>query len=107
MLSGLIMYWIISGFRLSFMGSGYGLVLTIGSIAGIIAWIYAVVVIRGIFNQMQTIGQQIQAQGGPPGPEQASQMQALVARLGQVGQVATVFLVIALLGMSIAQYTPF
>jgi uncharacterized membrane protein len=107
MLSGLIMYWILSGFRLSFMRSGYGIVLTIGSIAGVIAWIYAVVVIRGIFKRMQTIGQEIQAQGSPPTPEQATQMQALVARLGKVGQVALVFLVIALLGMSIARYTPF
>jgi uncharacterized membrane protein len=107
MLSGLIMYWILSGFRLSFIRSGYGIVLTIGSIAGVIAWIYAVVVIRGIFKRMQTIGQEIQAQGSPPTPEQATQMQALVARLGKVGQVALVFLVIALLGMSIARYTPF
>ena len=107
MLSGLTMYWILSGFRLSFIRSGYGLVLTIGSIAGVIAWIYAVVVIRGVFDRMQTVGQEIQAQGSPPTPEQAAQMQALVTRLGKVGQVALVFLVIALLGMSIAQYTTF
>jgi hypothetical protein len=107
MLSGLLMYWILSGFRSSFLRSGYGLVLTMGGIAGVIAWIYAVVVIRGIFNQMQTIGQGIQAQGSPPTPEQATQMQALVARLGTVGQVALVFLVIALLGMATAQYIPF
>jgi hypothetical protein len=81
-------------------------VLTIGSIAGIIAWIYAVVVIRGIFNRMQTVGQEIQAQGSPPTPEQATQMQALVAQLGQVGQVALVFLVISLLGMATARYAP-
>jgi hypothetical protein len=91
---------------LSFIGSGYGIVLTIGSIAGVIAWIYAVVVIRGIFQQMQTIGREIQAQGSPPTPEQATQMQALVARLGQVGQVAVVFLVVALLGMATARYIP-
>jgi len=104
MLSGLIMYWILSGFRWTFMRSGYGLVLTVGSIAGIIAWIYAVVVIRGIFVQMQTIGQQIQLQGSPPTPGQATQMQALAARLGKVGQVALVFLVISLLGMATARY---
>ena len=107
MLSGLIMYWILAGFRLTFIRSGYGVVLTIGSIAGVIAWIFAIVVIRGIFNKMHTIGQQIQAQGNPPTPEQATQMQALVARLGKVGQVALVFLVVALLGMSIARYMPF
>lgn len=107
MLSGLLMYWILFGFRTSALLSGYGLVLTIGGIAGVIAWIYAVVVIRGIFNRMQSIGQAIQAQGGPPTPEQAGDLQALVARLGTVGQVALVFLVVALLGMSIAQYVSF
>ena len=106
MLSGLIMYWILSGFRLTFMRSGYGLVLTIGSIAGIIAWIYAVVVIRGIFKEMQTIGEAIQAQGSPPTPDQATQMQALAARLGKVGQVALAFLIISLLGMATARYVP-
>ena len=107
MLSGLIMYWIISGFRSSFILSGYGIVLTIGSIAGVIGWIIAVVLIRGISNQMQSIGQEIQSQGSPPSPEQGAQMQALGERLSRVGQVALVFLVIALLGMSVAQYMPF
>lgn len=107
MLSGLLMYWILFGFRTSALLSGYGLALTTGGIAGVIAWIYAVIVIRGIFTRMQAIGQAIQAQGGPPTPEQARDLQALVARLNRVGQVALGFLVIALLGMSIAQYAPF
>ena len=106
MLSGLIMYWILSSFRLTFLRSGYGLVLTIGSIAGIVAWIYAVVVIRGIFGQMQAVGEIVQAQGSPPTPDQATQLQALAAHLGKVGQVALVFLVISLLGMATAQYVP-
>ena len=107
MLSGLLMYWILFGFRVSALLSGRGLVLTVGGIAGVIAWIYAVVVIRGIFNRMQAIGQGIQAQGGPPTPEQAGDLQELAARLNWIGQVALGFLVIALLGMSIAQYAPF
>lgn len=107
LLSGLLMYWILFGFRLSALLSGYGAALTAGAIAGLIAWIYAVVIIRGIFAQMATIGKQIRAQGGPPTPEQAGQMQALVTRLGNLGQVALVFLVIALVGMSTAQYMPF
>ena len=107
MLSGLTMYGLLLGFRLSVFRSGYGAILSIGSIAGIVAWIYAVVVIRGIFNQMGALGQAIQAQGSPPNSKQATQMQALVARLNRVGQVALGFLVIALLGMAVAQYAPF
>jgi uncharacterized membrane protein len=105
--SGLILYWIVSGFRLSFLTSGYGLSLTTGSIAGFIAWIFAIVVIRGIFNRMQAIGREIQVQGGPPSPQQATEMQGLGARLGQVGQIGVVFMIIALLGMSAGQYLTF
>lgn len=65
------------------------------------------ILLGGIFKQMQTIGREIQAKGGPPTPEQTSQMQGLVARLGQVGRVALVFLVISLLGMAAAEYSPF
>jgi uncharacterized membrane protein len=107
LLSGLGMYWILFGFRLSAIRSGYGLVLTIGGASGLIAWLIAVVMIRGITNQMGAIGKAIQSQGGPPTPEQGAQLGALVARMGQLGQVALVFMLVALLGMSIAQYSPF
>jgi len=107
LLSGLIMYWIVSGFRPSFMTSGYGLSLTIGGIAGVIAWVFAIVVIRGILGQMQAIGRAIQAQGGPPTPEQGSALQALSGQLVKMGQWGVVLMIIALLGMSVGQYASF
>jgi uncharacterized membrane protein len=107
LLSGLVMYWILSGFRIDYMTSGTGLVLAIGGVAGFIAWIIAIFVVRGIFNQMQAVGQAIQAQGGPPTAEQAAELQALSARLYRVGQWAVAILIIAVLGMSTAQYVRF
>ena len=107
LVSGLILYWIVSDLQVSFLTSGYGLSLTIGAVAGIIAWIIAIFVVRGIFNQMQAIGREIQAQGGPPTPEQAAAMQALGVRLGKVGHMGVIFLTIALLGMSVGQYLVF
>lgn len=107
MLSGLIMYWIISRFRLSFLSSGYGLVLTIGSIAGLIAWFVVIVFLRKNFNKITIIGEQIQAQGGPPTAEQATQMQTLGSQLTKIGQINIVLMSIALIGMSTAQYTIF
>lgn len=106
-IAGLLMYWILSGFRLSFMTSGYGLALTIGGIAGIIAWFLALIVVRGIFNQMQAVGKEIQAQGRPPSPEQGATLQALVVRLGRVGQIGLAWLAISLLGMAVARYLTF
>jgi uncharacterized membrane protein len=107
LLSGLILYWIVSGFQWSFLLSGYGLTLTIGGVAGIVAWLFALIVVRGIFSQMQRIGQEIQAQGAPPTPQQMSEMQALGARLVKVGQIALVFMIVAVLGMSAARYVTF
>ncbi|OGO29823.1 MAG: hypothetical protein A2Z16_13055 [Chloroflexi bacterium RBG_16_54_18] len=107
MLSGLIMYWIISGFDLAFLTSGYGLVLTIGAIAGLVAWLVAILVIRDVLNRMAGLGQQIQAQGEPPTPEQSAQLGALGARLMSVGQANLVFMTISLTGMSMAQYAGF
>jgi len=107
LLSGLIMYWILSDFRIEYMTSGTGLVLAIGGIAGFVAWIIAIFVVRGIFGDMKAVGQAIQAQGGPPTGEQVAELQALSARLYRVGQWAVAILIIAVLAMSTAQYVRF
>lgn len=105
-LSGVILYWPLAGSS-NFMSSGYGIILTAGSTAGIIAWFIALFFIRSIINQMQVVGGEIQAAGGPPSPEQAQKIQALGARLGFAGKSALTLMGIALLGMSIARYSPF
>jgi hypothetical protein len=56
---------------------------------------------------MAGLGQQIQAQGAPPSPEQTAQLGALGARLTSVGQANLVFMTISLTGMSVAQYAAF
>lgn len=107
MLSGLIMYWYLFRFRIDAMLKPYGLTLGIGGLAGITAWIVAIFVIRNLFNEMGAINRAIQAQGGPPTPEQAQQIEALSARLDRLGHVALGFMGIAVIGMSSAQYVSF
>ncbi|MGD2162789.1 MAG: hypothetical protein PVI81_08030 [Anaerolineales bacterium] len=104
LLSGWIMYWSLFKFRLAALASGYGLMLTIGGIAGTIAWVIALVFIRAVLSDMGAIGQAIKTQGGPPNDEQAAQLQALSARMVSLGQWGVVLMVIAVLGMSTAQY---
>ena len=106
-LAGLALYYILSGFRLSFLRSGYGLVLTIGSLAGVIAWVIVVFLVRDIFSRMGSLGAIIQSQGGPPTPEQASEMKALGTRLASSGNYGLIFMAIAVTGMAIARYTRF
>lgn len=106
-LSGIALYWILTGFNHAFISSGYGVVLTSAGVSGIIGWFIAVIFISRIFNKMKVIGGQIQASGNPPSPEQAAQLQSLVVRLGSLGKVAMIFILVALLGMSFARFVPF
>lgn len=107
MLSGLIMYWYLFRFRLAAMVKPYGLVLGIGGLAGITAWIVAIFVIRNLFNEMGAINRAIQAQGGPPTSEQTEQIGALNARLDRLGHAGLWLMTIALIAMASAQYVSF
>ncbi|MGD2155599.1 MAG: hypothetical protein PVG32_01905 [Anaerolineales bacterium] len=104
LLSGLTMYWILFKFRLSALSSGYGLTLTIGGIAGAIAWVLAIFFVRNVINRMQAIGKAVQQQGGPPTAEQGAELQAASVQMVKLGQWGVAFMIVALLGMSIAQY---
>ena len=103
-LSGLAMYGILSGFRAAFLTTGYGLSLALGGLCGIVAWFMVIFVVRNVFNQMAALGAQIRSQGGPPTPEQAASLQALSGQLGRLAPIGAILLLLALLGMSIAQY---
>lgn len=104
LLSGWTMYGILFRFRLSVLSSGYGLLLSIGGLAGTIAWVIAIVFVRRILSQMEVIGKSIQEQGGVPTSGQISELQASSGQLLKMGQWGVWLMVVALLGMSIAQY---
>jgi hypothetical protein len=82
-------------------------VLTIGSIAGTIAWLVVIFPLRKLFAGMAAIGQQLQTQGGPPTPEQTAQMMKLRAQLAKFGRGGLVLLTISLLAMATAGEIPF
>jgi len=106
-ISGLAMFWPMAVSMPSTLHSGYGMMISVGALAGIIAWILAIFVIRRIMGQIQTQGQVIQAQEGPPSQDQLELMAALSARMSLFGKLVLGFLFLALLGMSVAQYSPF
>lgn len=107
MFTGLIQLGIVSNLQHSFINSGWGLIITLGSLSGIIAWFIAIHFIRGIFNQMGVVGMELQSSEGPPNPEKLSEMQVLVERLGKVGKTALVFMIISVIGMAAARYSNF
>ena len=104
LLSGLIMFAILSEFRPEYFATPYGTFLTIGALAGIVGWLMVIFGMRRMVKQIGAIGARIQAQGGPPTPDQAAEMGAISARLTRLGQISLIVLSIALIGMSVAQY---
>jgi uncharacterized membrane protein len=103
-LSGLVMYWEIFEFRLAALSSGYGLMLTLGAITGFIGFLTGYFMQNRTTNKMKLLSNAIAASGGPPAPEQQAEMKSLSGTVTKGSQVTTVFLALALLGMSVAQY---
>jgi uncharacterized membrane protein len=106
-LSGLVMYWEIFEFRLNALSTGYGLMLTLGAIAGFIGFLTGYFMQNRTTGKMKTISNSIVTSGGPPTPEQQAEMKSLSETVSRGSQITSVFLALALLGMSIAQYVYF
>ncbi|MCF7822993.1 MAG: hypothetical protein K9N35_02380 [Candidatus Marinimicrobia bacterium] len=105
-ISGLALFWPMSATP-AVMHSGYGMIISIGALAGIVAWVMAVFVIRGILKNLEQAGQAMQSQDGAPSKDQIDKMTRLSKRLNRNGRIALIFMMIAVLGMSIAQYAWF
>ncbi|MBN1453095.1 MAG: hypothetical protein JW963_18920 [Anaerolineales bacterium] len=106
-IAGQILYWIDSdGFTSAWMHSGPGIGF------GVAAGFAFLGLIAGVFqgrnsNAMAQLGGQIQAQGTPPSPEQASRLQSLGKALAIGGMLNATFLILATVGMAIARYLRF
>ena len=106
-IAGFILYWINSkGFTSDWLHSGPGIGF------GVAAGFALLGLVVGIFqgknsNAMAKLGGEIQAQGTPPTPEQASQLQRLGKALATGGKLNATFLILATIGMAIARYLRF
>lgn len=104
-LSGLLMYWPVSGgLNLAWITSGTGVALTVGALAGVAAFLDGLLRISPVVKRMETLSAQVKAAGGPPSPEQARELKALQNRAMKLNDHSIILLVVALLGMSTAQY---
>lgn len=101
-LSGLWLYWLVSGgFQITWIASRPA--LTIGGIMAILAYILAFFMQKPAAKRIGMIGQEIQASGGPPSPEQIVEMQAQQKKLSQGALLSAVLLTIAVIGMALAR----
>ena len=103
--AGALMYWRVSnGLAADWIGSAQGIWLTVGALAGIVAFVIGLTVVRPTTHAMLALGREIAAGGGPPTSEQAATQQALQARARATGRVIVPLLVVAVAAMAAARY---
>jgi len=102
-LSGAYLYWRVSGgLRPDWIGSSFGLTITIGAITALAAFALGPIFYIPLGKRAEAISKGI----GPGGPsaEQRAQLTAITHRLARVGQWSMVLLGITVLTMAGARY---
>ena len=103
--SGLLLYYRVSGhFNRDWMGSAAGVVLTVGSIAGIFEFVFGGVVIGPTMGKLGQLAGMLENQGHPPSQDQLTQLRGLQARMRWAEPVSSIMTVVAVLGMASARY---
>lgn len=107
-LSGALLIWQSSGGQLSnYVRTGPGLGFTLGSILGILVYLVGLFGVNPRAIRMAKLGDEIQAAGGPPTPEQSSEMQKLDKEMSTLGLVDFILVAVSLALMATARYWVF
>lgn len=103
-LAGLALLWNDSGgFQRAWMGSGMGVVLSIGGLSALGALTSGIQAAVAV-SRLGRLGDAIQAQGGPPSAEQAALLQQFGAKLPRASRATAIQLAIAVVCMAVARY---
>lgn len=101
---GFLMYWIDSGgFQINWISTPSGITMTIGSLAGILAFLLGLTVQMPASARIAALQKEIQAAGGPPTSSQMTEMHILQDRISNASRWGAILMVIAVLGMAIAR----
>jgi uncharacterized membrane protein/mono/diheme cytochrome c family protein len=104
-LAGLALYYRVSDhFNSDWMGSTSGVVLSIGSVFGLAAFLHSGAVLSRITRQTGALSREISQQGAPPTPAQLALMRRLQSRSRTNGMISVGLMVIAIVGMVSARY---
>ena len=104
-ISGILLYGpSSSGWDPTWITSGPGLVLTLGSIAGFVALVIGFAVISPAAVKLTGLGQTIATAGGPPLPEQVIQIHHLENRMSRAGGIEFILMMLSVVAMAVARY---
>jgi len=103
--TGLLLYWRDSaGLQAAWVGSAFGLTLTIGALAGVIAFFWGVFRTKPVADRLGELGKTLAAVAGPPSPAQMSEVQQLQAKLTSGARIVAYLLGLTVLTMAAARY---
>jgi uncharacterized membrane protein len=88
----------------AFFQSGSGIVLTLGSLAGLAAWLHGAFAVGALSRRLGQVARDMLASDGPPAPEQLQEAQLLGRKLGRNANIAAGLLLVAVFGMATFQY---
>lgn len=86
------------------VGSTFGLWLTIGTVAALLAFLIGVTITRPNVHRMLALGGQIAQAGGEPTPEQGREMKAVQTRLKAAARTSLGLIAVAAFTMATARY---
>lgn len=92
-----------SGLQVNWIAAPSGVAITIGSLAGILAFLLGAIVQMPASARMAALQKEIQAAGGPPTPSQMAELHVLLDRISNASRWGAVLMVIAVIGMAIAR----
>lgn len=90
-------------FSMDWLGTTHGILLSIGVLAGLGAFIIGLFVQKPTIEKMSQLGAKLAGAGKPPSPEDATEMERLRSRVGKVGRVLAWHLIIAAVLMAGSQ----
>lgn len=99
-LSGITLYGLNAGFNPGWITTREGLIFSIGSLAGVVAYVTGQFVIAPTAGRIGALGREIAMAGGPPSSVQLTEMSSLQARALRYGRLEVVLMVITIAGMA-------
>lgn len=104
-ISGWVLFWHDSmGFQGPWMSSPTGMALGTGGVLAMIALGIGLAVNAPTAAKLGALGAAVQAQGGPPSPEQSAEMKRLQGRLGGALTTVAALLMLTTATMALARY---
>ena len=104
-LSGAFLYWFLSsGLRVAWMLRGPGLIYTIGSVVGIVAFFMGMLLISPRGKRLGALSAEIGRAGGPPTSAQLAEINQLNHEMHTIELVEFILLAVSLLTMATARY---